>query len=292
MTLIIPMPGNEPFAARLASQDGLDLGRLEMHRFPDGESLIRLLSDVTGREVALVCTLANPDSQVLPLLFAAAACRDLGCSRVTLVAPYLAYMRQDKQFRQGEAVTSRSFARIISAHFDQLITVDPHLHRFASLSELYNVTSCVVPSAPEIAGWVARNVTNAVIVGPDEESEQWVTEIAERCGAPFFVMAKTRRGDRDVDVIMPEIARFMGRQPVLVDDIASTGRTLVLAAERLTAAGLMKPFCVVVHAIFAEDAFPRLLSVTSQILSTDAVPHESNRISVAASVASAIRSDS
>lgn len=289
MTLIIPMPGNEQFAARLAGQGGYGLGGLELHRFPDGESLVRIQSDVTGREVALVCTLADPDPKALPLLFAADACRDLGCTRVTLVAPYLAYMRQDKQFRQGEAVTSRSFARIISRHFDQLITVDPHLHRFSDLAEIYAITSCIVPSAPLIAGWIASHIPDPVIVGPDAESEQWVAEVARHCAAPYFVMAKKRHGDHDVDVALPDLPNIRKRQPVLVDDIASTGTTLMAAAGQLEAAGLKKPVCAVVHAVFAGEAYSRLRSATYHVVSTDTVPHECNDISVAALVASAIR---
>lgn len=291
MTLIFSMPGNERFAARLVAKGGFQAGRLDVHRFPDDECLPRILSDVAGRSVVLVCSLANPDPQILPLLFTADACRDLGCSRVTLVAPYLAYMRQDKQFRQGEAVTSRSFARIVSGHFDRLITVDPHLHRCASLAELYDMTTCVIPSASEIAAWVSSHVPDAVIVGPDEESEQWVADIAGRCGVPFSVMSKTRRGDRDVEVTLRETAGIEGRQPVLVDDIASTGQTLAMAARQLGAGGMKKPVCAVVHAIFAEDAFSRLRAVTSQVVSTDTVPHESNDISVAALVAGAVNSD-
>lgn len=285
MTLFIPMPGNEQFAARLAGECGGEVGRLDLHRFPDGECLVRILSNVSGREVALVCTLANPDPQVLGLLFAADACRDLGCSRVTLVAPYLAYMRQDKQFKPGEAVSSRSFARTISGRFDRLVTVDPHLHRYASLAELYEIASYVVPSAPMVASWISKNVLNPVIVGPDEESEQWVSEIAVRCHAPFFVMSKKRKGDRDVEVALPAVARDTERQPVLVDDIASTGHTLAAAAGQLMASGLKKPLCVVVHAIFAEGAFDRIQAVASRVVSTDTVPHASNTISVAALMA-------
>ncbi|WP_163434697.1 ribose-phosphate pyrophosphokinase-like domain-containing protein, partial [Escherichia coli] len=72
---------------------GAALGRLESRRFPDGETYVRLACNVSGRDVAIVCTLAQPDEQFLRLVFAARAARDLGAATVTLVAPYLAYMR-------------------------------------------------------------------------------------------------------------------------------------------------------------------------------------------------------
>ncbi len=87
------MPGNEKFAQQLAEKGRYSHATLEMRRFPDGESYARIYSDVSGKAVHLVCTLAHPDSQFLPLAFVADVARDLGASEVHLIAPYLSYMR-------------------------------------------------------------------------------------------------------------------------------------------------------------------------------------------------------
>ena len=105
---------------------GAQRAALQLHRFPDGESLVRLDADVTGRTVVIVASLAQPDAKALPLLFAADAARDLGATRVLLAAPYLAYLRQDRRFNTGEAITSRTFAALVSTVFDGIVTVDPH----------------------------------------------------------------------------------------------------------------------------------------------------------------------
>ena len=99
--LLFPLPGNENFCARLASAMAADCGVLEYRRFPDGESYVRLRDAVRDRDVVLVCTLNAPDEKTLPLLFAGRTARELGARRVGLVAPYLAYMRQDKRFQPG-----------------------------------------------------------------------------------------------------------------------------------------------------------------------------------------------
>src|SRR5688500_12951138 len=124
--VLIPMPGNEAMAAGLAAALGADVGELETRRFPDDETYLRLKTDVSGRSVAVICTLDRPDDKFLPLAIAAATARDLGAARVGLVAPYLAYMRQDRQFKEGEGITSAHFARLLSSAFDWLVTVDPH----------------------------------------------------------------------------------------------------------------------------------------------------------------------
>lgn len=289
--MILPLPGNEGFGRRLAESGHWKLGTLGVRQFPDGESYVRILSDTAGAVVDVVCTLARPDNGFLPLIFAADAARMLGAREVTLVAPYLAYMRQDQRFQPGEAVTSKSFARLISSSFDRLITVDPHLHRWPALSALYTIPADTLHAAPLLAAWIAANVKDPLLVGPDEESEQWVSDIAARIDAPHAVLRKIRHGDRSVEVELPDLSRWRGRQPALVDDIASSGHTLMQAAGKLVAQGFARPVVAVVHAIFAEDSFQRLAPLCSRIVSTDSVPHESNAIDLAALIASAILRD-
>jgi ribose-phosphate pyrophosphokinase len=281
--LILPLPGDEALAATLARLTGAELGRLEHRRFPDGETYLRLLSEVAGREVVLVATLVDPDRKVLPLIFAARTARELGATRVTLVAPYLAYMRQDKAFHPGEAVTSSQFAALLSHEVDRLITVDPHLHRHTDLSEIYSIPAEALHAAPLIADWIARNVPAPLIVGPDAESAQWARAIAG--AAPSVVLQKRRAGDREVSISFPDLAPFSGRQPVLVDDVAASGQTLIRACEGLVARGFPRPVCVVVHPIFVGDAYAGLSAIAARIISTDTAPHPSNAISVAPLIA-------
>lgn len=286
--LLLPLPGNERLARHVADIIGWESGTIESRRFPDGETFVRVPSNVTGRSVTLVCTLARPDCNFLQLIFAADAVRDLGARDVTLIAPYLAYMRQDQRFQTGEAVTSRSFARLVSSTFDRLITVDPHLHRYPALSALYTIPTETLHAAPVLADWIANAVTNPLLVGPDEESEQWVSSIAGRIGSPHAVLRKVRRGDRDVDIELPDLSEWRGRQPVLVDDIASSGHTLIEAARKLPLQGFPLPVVTVVHAIFAEESYQRLAAVTDRIVSADSVLHESNAIRLAPLIANAL----
>lgn len=290
MRLILPLPGNETFARHLADEGGWELGAMETRRFPDGETYVRILSEVKDKVVDLVCTLARPDDGFLRLIFAADAARDLGARQVNLIAPYLSYMRQDRRFQPGEAVTSWSFARFVSSSFDRLLTVDPHLHRYPALSPLYTIPTDTLHAAPLLADWIAAEVDKPLIIGPDEESDQWVSAIAARIGAPYSVLQKTRHGDRNVEVRLPDLSRWRGLQPVLADDIASSGNTLIEAARQLPLQGFVRPVVAVVHAIFAEDSFQRLAPLCARVVSTDSVPHESNAVGLASLIARAIAS--
>ena len=198
--LFIPMPGNEATARALARPLGAALGQLELRAFPDGETYLRFDGDLSGRSLAIVCTLDRPNEKILPLLFAAATARELGAIKVGLVAPYLAYMRQDRRFKPGEAVTSREIAQLLSNAFDWMVTVDPHLHRYSSLSEIYRIPTRVVHAASLMSEWIKANVPKPLIIGPDGESEQWVSTVAQDAGAPYAVLEKVRRGDREVEI--------------------------------------------------------------------------------------------
>jgi len=288
--ILFAMPGNERLAEQLCTTRCWESGNLQTRQFPDGESYIRFLSDIKGRDIAIVCTLDYPDQKVMPLYLAASIARELGAKRVGLVVPYLAYMRQDARFHVGEGITARHFARLVSGVCDWLVTVDPHLHRILDLGEVYTVPSRVVHAAPAIARWIAANIERPLIIGPDAESEQWVAEVAGT-NYPFTVLQKIRRGDHDVEISVPDIARWHDRTPVLVDDIASTARTMIGAVSHILAAGAAAPVCIAVHPIFTGSAYTALQAAgVARIVSCNTILHETNEIDLCESVAAAMQS--
>lgn len=263
----------------LASKAKCEVGEVDRRQFPDGESYVRLLTTVEQRDVILLASLNDPDAKTLPLLFAADAAHDQGARSVGLVAPYLAYMRQDKAFRAGEAVTSVTFGRMLSGSFDWLVTIDPHLHRYDSLDSIYSIPSIATTAAKPIASWIQANVEQPFLIGPDVESAQWVKSIGDLAHSRFAILRKRRLGDFDVEI--DDIASNIptGATPVIVDDIASSGRTMVEAAKALRNRGHAAPVCVVVHALFAGDAYQTLVEAgPAAIVSTNSVSHLSNAI--------------
>ena len=288
--LLLPVPGNEDIAQRIAALAGGEVGQLETRSFPDGEQYVRVLSNVEQREAVIVCTLRRPNESFLPLAFLADALHDLGAPSVGLVAPYLAYMRQDARFSSGEAVTSRSFADLISSRVDWLVTVDPHLHRLTALSDVYSIPAIATHAAEDLGRWIAANVELPFIIGPDAESAQWVNDIARAADAPSTLLTKVRRGDADVIESIPDLAGNRHRSPVLVDDIISTGRTMLTAITHLTEQGARPASCVAVHAVFASDAYVALRDAgAARIATTNTIPHPSNAIDVTRLIANHIR---
>jgi ribose-phosphate pyrophosphokinase len=287
--VVFGFPGHEELARVLVARLGASSGELVSRRFPDEESYVRLATPVAGRAVVLVCGLHRADEKLLPLAFAAAAARELGAASVGIVAPYLGYMRQDARFQPGEAITSATFAKILSGFAGWLVTVDPHLHRYRALDEIYSLRASVVQAAPAISQWIRDNVPEPLIVGPDGESGQWAAEIARRAGAPCVVLEKVRHGDREVEVTVPEIEGLQAHTPVLVDDIISSGRTMIAAVRQLRRSGARAPVCVGVHAIFAGDARESLEAAgAARIATCNTIAHPTNAIDLSGLIAGAV----
>ncbi len=278
--VIFALPGNEALARDLASLTGSELGVLDYRRFPDKESYLRFTTDVRGRRAVLACSLHDPDSKALPMLLAAAALRDLGAGRIGLATPYLGYMRQDRRFKSGEAVTSTAFARLISTCFDWMATLDPHLHRRKSMSEIYQIPALVGHVAPVLVRFLRQRPGGAFLVGPDEESEQWVAAVAAEADMAHVTLRKERRGDRDVVISFPDLDRFAGKAPILVDDIISSGRTMEVAVRQLLTRGFPRPVCLATHGIFADDSLERLRAAGAEVVTTNTVPGPASTLDI------------
>ena len=276
-TILFSLPGKEGRTALLAKEMKAEIGNVTFRKVPDGETYTRILSDVKDKRVVLICTLHDPDEKLLPLYFLSHTAKSLGAKCTCLVVPYLAYMRQDKVFNEGEGVTSGFFGKLVSGFADSIITVDPHLHRISSLEEVYDIPNKVVRAADAISEWIIENIENPVLIGPDSESEQWVSEVAKNAGAPFMVLQKVRHGDREVEVSVPEVGRYKDHTPVLVDDIISTARTMIETVEHLKITGMKPPICIGIHAVFSGNAYQELMDTgVNNIVTCNTIPHPSN----------------
>jgi ribose-phosphate pyrophosphokinase len=275
-------------AQRIAAAAGMQAAAIERHRFPDGELKLRLPCPLPAR-VVLLRTLDRPNEKLVELLLAARTARTLGAKHLTLVAPYLAYMRQDMAFEPGEAVSQTIVGGFLADLFDALITVDPHLHRVHALQEAVPVPQALVLSAaPLLADLIAAQCQAPLLIGPDEESLQWIAQAAARHGFEHAVCRKVRNGDRALEIELPSID-VHGRSVVLLDDVASSGHTLAHAAQLLRAAGAASVDVAVTHALLADGAMQTLQGAgIGRIWSTDCIEHPSNAVSMAPLLATAL----
>ncbi|TAN49286.1 MAG: ribose-phosphate diphosphokinase [Methylococcaceae bacterium] len=275
-------------AQALAAELGLAHASVDLHRFPDGESRL-ILPQTADRHVWLYRSLDYPNDKLVELLLTARGLRGAGVERLSLIAPYLCYMRQDMAFHAGEVVSQRVIGAFLAELFDDVISVDPHLHRISELAQAIPARHAVSLSAAELFGRYLANEKDALLLGPDEESAQWVSAIARVSGLDYAVASKLRSGDKAVTIQLPAVA-VAGRRIILVDDVASTGHTLAAITRQLLAAGAIEVSALVTHALFAGDALEVLRQAgVSRIGSSDSIPHAVNVVRLAPLLARAVR---
>jgi ribose-phosphate pyrophosphokinase len=230
----------------------------------------------------IYASLDRPNEKLIALMFAAEALRRAGAMRLVLLAPYLCYMRQDTAFHEGEAISQRVIGTLLARCVDRVITVDAHLHRTSDIGAVFpDIDSDNLSAMPVIAGALTKAGIDpaTVVVGPDAESLPWVSDLARRLELSHAVAQKTRRGDRAVEIGFPDPTLIAGHPTLIVDDIVSSGGTMIACAKALTSAGATTINAVVTHALFPEELCRDMfLSGIRSIRSTNSVPHSTNAI--------------
>jgi ribose-phosphate pyrophosphokinase len=287
--MILAFPDYLQQAQRLAYRLDAPLAEVRVHHFPDSESFIQLPPSLP--EHVIVCrSLNQPNDKLIELLLCAATARELGVKRLTLVAPYLSYMRQDFANQPGVAVSQLIIGKLLAGLFDDVLAVDPHLHRISSLNQAIPIKNAISLSAEDDIGhFLQQQLDYAVLFGPDSESEQWVAGIADKIGFDYCIAHKVRQGDKDIVMTLPDY-NFVNKPVVIIDDMASTGRTLGKAAGLLQAAGAKDLYAVVTHALFCDDAEEHIRQAGINTLwSTDSIDHPTSCIQLDALLAGAVK---
>ena len=272
--MIITSCGNSELLARkITSKLHAKYSPLTLSSFPDGDLYLQYNTELKNKVVVIVQSFQpHPAQSLFDLIFAGQTAKDLGAKKVILVAPYLAYMRQDKRFHPGECISSRIMARLLSHSFDKIITIDPHLHRYKSLREIFAIPSVKLSANNLLAEYIKKHFHKEVIVGPDGESYQWAEEIAHHINVQATVLKKTRFTSRHVEVKMVLPIPVKGKDVVIVDDIISTGHTIVEAAKTVRKMGARSISAVAVHGLFVEDAIKKLKKAgVGKIITTNSI---------------------
>jgi ribose-phosphate pyrophosphokinase len=271
----------------------VNAGELEVRRFPDGEKYLRVLSDVNEQRVTVIQSLHHtPDEFLFEYLLLADALKDLGAKKVIAFIPYFAYARQDERFKPGEALSFKTVSKLIeSVGTDEIYTIDMHQHRVLKSSDVFTIPSHNLSAMPLLADYVKKSgkLENPLVIGPDAEAEQWAKIAAESLGSDYDVFEKKRLGDDHVE-IRPRRANARGRDVLIVDDIISTGGTIVEAVKILQSQGARRIGVACTHPILSDGALTRIREAGVQdVVGTDTVPSPISHVTVAPLIADQVR---
>lgn len=266
--IIFGFPSVKDLARSVAKKIRCKYGKLEVKKFPDGESYIRFLAPVKNEVVAIFNDVSSgPDSAIVQSIFAVETARELGAKKTILVMPYLPYLRQDKRFKRGECVSAVLMAKLLSSA-DTIVTVNPHLHRIERLSKIFRTHVANVDASQLLGYFVRKKIEDPVVVGPDVESHPIATKVAIPSRAPMFVLKKKRLGPRDVKIRSVDNVSMRGHNVVIADDIISTGSTVLNAIKLLKKEKPRSISVVCIHGIFLEGALKKIKKAGARIIAS------------------------
>jgi ribose-phosphate pyrophosphokinase len=286
---VVAGPGSFDLAKNIAKRLGARLTVASLRIFSDGESNIKL--GKVGKNCVIVQSTHPPtDTHLIQLLMMAKKCTDDGAQHLCAVIPYLGYARQDRAFLEGEVVSIGLVAKLFeTAGLEHIITVDIH----SQLAMTYFASIQNVSSVPLLADYASKmKLRDPIAVSPDAGGSNRAKEFARQLDIDVIVLKKSRHrvtGEVTVDEkLHTDISK---RDAIVIDDIISSGGSIIKAAEVLHKKGVGKIYAMCSHALLIRDAAQKIKSAGVQdIISTNSVPGEYSKVEISPEIASALRS--
>ncbi|MEM3737596.1 MAG: ribose-phosphate diphosphokinase [Candidatus Bathyarchaeia archaeon] len=289
--IIVPGPASRYLGLRVAELLGVRTVEVESKFFPDGESYVRFKEDPKGADVVIVQSTYPPqDTHLLQLLLLSDTALRLGAETVTVVVPYLAYSRQDRDFRPYEPISIRTVLKLIkSCGVSRLITLNIHEPSVLKNSGLKAENLSAVPNLTEYL--VKLGLSGAVALAPDEKAVKMAMELAETLRGGYGRFAKKRdRLTGEINITSELQVAVEGKDIVIVDDIISSGSTTAAAVRELKARGARRVYAACVHPILAPGAYEKIKEVGAEaVIGTDTIPSKVSLVTVAPTIAQALR---
>ena len=281
MVIVTALNNSVKLARKIAKELNCPFSQIQTSSFPDGDLYLKYKTEVKGEKVIIVESFQpNPNQAILNIIFASQTAKSLGAKKVIVFAPYLAFMRQDKRFNSGEAINAQIMSKLLNENIDKLLTIDPHLHRIPKMKDVFTIPAKNLTSNHIIAQFIKKHFKNEVVIGPDWESYQWADQISAEIGVEETVLAKTRHTSRNVDVEVTKEIDLNGKNVVIVDDIISTGNTMIKASIEAKKRGAAKIYAIGVHGLFVENGLKKMKPYFNGIYTVNTIEHETNKIDI------------
>jgi len=282
-------PGSvcQALTREMADELGLELGRLTIKEFPDGERYLRVESDVKGKECAVIQSTSRPqDSNILELIILMETLRDLGASEITAVVPYYGYGRQDKRFTPGEAISSRVIAKHLALGCDEFITVNIHEEK---ILDFFDIKARNLDASSLLGEYFkTHNLESPLVIAPDQGALGIAEGAAKEIGCGYDYLVKRRIAPGEVEML-PKSMEVKDRDVILVDDMIDSGSTMLGAIRMLGEQGAVNILVGCVHPVLTGNVVTRLFATGAiDVVATNTIPSQISFITVSSLLAEAL----
>lgn len=281
--MIIGGSASQKLAALISKELDETLCPLETRKFPDGERYIRIGGNLESDAVVIQSTGYPQDQNLLELFLILKTLKSLDVENIKVVIPYFGYARQEKRFKTGEAISAQVVSELLEAcGASEIFSINLHED---GLRNLFNIPAHNLSAMPLIAEYIGEHLDDPVIVAPDKGALGFASEIAGILGCDSDHLEKTRISPDKVETRTKDLD-VQGREAVIIDDIISTGGTIINASHILRQHGASKIVVSCVHPVLVEDALLRIFaSGVDDVIATDTLQSDASTISVAPLIA-------
>jgi len=261
------------------------LARTILKRFPDNELYVCITDDILGEDVIIVQT-TYPDPNIVELFLLQDAVKEAGAKKIIVVIPYFGYGRQDKKFENGEPISAKAIAKLISLNADEIVTVDPHKEH---ILDFFSIPALSCSAVPELAKYM-MNKNIDLVLAPDKGAFDRAKQASYIINCAFDYLEKNRIDGETIE-IKPKNLDVNNKNVAIIDDIISTGGTMAKSIVELKKQGANKIFVACTHGLFAGEAIKHLSSTgCNEIISTDTIKSAFSKVKIAPSISHLIAS--
>jgi ribose-phosphate pyrophosphokinase len=272
---IIGGTASKTIAEDLSKELKVPLANTISKRFPDEEFYFRILDNITGKHVIIVQT-TYPDPNIIELFLLQNAVEEAGAKEISIVIPYFGYARQDTKFQDGEPISAKAMANLISLNADIVITVDPHKEH---ILDFFSTSAHSCSAVPELAKYLKKKNID-MILAPDKGALERAKQASEIIGCDFDYMEKTRIDGTTIE-IKPKELDSQNKNVAIIDDIISTGGTMAKSIQQLKKHGAKNVYVACTHGLFAGNAIKKLSSAgCKEIIATDTIQSKFSKVKI------------
>jgi len=280
---IVSGSSSKLLAGRFAKEADVNLVDVNIKRFPDKECYVRIMDDLDNENVVLIQN-AWPDENIVEFFLLADAIREFKVKKLTAVIPYFGYARQDKKFNSGEPVSVRALIKRLQIGIDKIITVDIHDENVLKWFDISNINISGMPAIGEYLKKLAPDI----VIAPDDGALELAKNVADIVGCSYDYLDKKRVDDMHVEMT-PKDLDVKNKNVAIVDDIISTGGTIITATKNLKNQGAKSVYACCKHGLFANNVLGKLQRVCDKIVSTDTIENRASIVSVASEIGKIIK---
>ena len=281
---IVPSSTAYNVSRKLANIFSCNVSGVVRKRFPDNEMYLKIIDDVAGEDVLLVGN-TRSDSDIIEYLLLLDAIKEEEPKSITAIIPFFGYARQHMRYNNGEPISSKVFTKAVNQYADRIITVELHDEQTLDYSDVPFTDIKIIDPVHNYF----KNKGIDIVMSPDDGGYERAKIMGDKLGIPAYYIDKKRIDSTTVKMVLPD-EDYTNKNVLLLDDIISTGGTIMKASKLIRQSGAKNIYACAIHGVFANDSNEKIEKYVNELAVTDTIETKYSNITVSEEIAASLKS--